>query len=196
MATPANDGKLQFQIAEATKLKKSLLVWADALADRGLMSPERIAEIRAGTGHVDLAKDMVALGGMFGSAWSTIEDKCAITKEEVDRAKQLGLELLIGLGVKREGGDEASMRTKAKAFTLFAKAYDQCRRVVAFLRWDVGDQDAIAPSLYVRKRRRNGEDEPEIVEPDAPVVTPVPGGNGTPTPTPEDPELPDIPVMG
>lgn len=194
MATPANDGKLQFQIGEATKLKKSLLLWADALADRGLLSAERIAEIRAGTGHVDLANDMVALGQMFGDAWATIEDKCAISKDEVDRAKVLGLEILVGLGAKREGGDEASLRTKVKAFTLFAKAYDQCRRVVGYLRWDVGDQDLIAPSIYVRKRRRNGEDEPEVVEPEEPVVTPGLDGS-TPLPTPEGPAVPELPFV-
>ena len=79
-----------------------------------------------------------------------------------------------------------------KAFTLFARAYDQCRRLVSYLRWDTGDAESIAPSIYVRKRRRNGEEAADSPESEQPVVTP--NGNGVaPAPTPTRPDVPQLP---
>src|SRR5512132_3793744 len=42
---------------------------------------------------------------------------------------------------------EAAFR-KARAFTLFVTADDQGRRAVTYLRWNEGDADSLAPSLY------------------------------------------------
>jgi hypothetical protein len=42
---------------------------------------------------------------------------------------------------------DASAR-RARAFTLFVRAYDQVRRAVTYLRWEDDDADLIAPSLY------------------------------------------------
>jgi hypothetical protein len=41
-----------------------------------------------------------------------------------------------------------------KIFTLFVSAYDPLRRTKTFIRWNEGDADEIAPSLYAGKRRK------------------------------------------
>ncbi|MFS8069892.1 MAG: hypothetical protein ACMG6S_26300, partial [Byssovorax sp.] len=65
---------------------------------------------------------------------------------------------------------------KLRAFTLFTNAYDQVRRGVMYLRWDEGDADSLAPSLYkgrggprgasADKGEASGEGEPEKLEGD------------------------------
>jgi hypothetical protein len=37
---------------------------------------------------------------------------------------------------------------RARAYTLFTRAYDDARRAIIFLRWHEGDADSIAPALH------------------------------------------------
>jgi hypothetical protein len=45
---------------------------------------------------------------------------------------------------------------RARAFTVFARAWEECRRAVTYLRWHEGDADKLVPSLRSNKgpRRR------------------------------------------
>jgi hypothetical protein len=60
---------------------------------------------------------------------------------------------------------------------LLAQVYDQCRRAVFFLRWNEGDADAIAPSLYTKRPRRAASLAPEVQQPEPEpangVATPI-----------------------
>ncbi len=70
---------------------------------------------------------------------------------------------------------------RARAFTLFSRAYDQVRRAVNVLRWDEGDADSIAPSLYAGRggRGKSAENKP---------------GTGTATGTELPPQAPPSPA--
>lgn len=58
---------------------------------------------------------------------------------------------------------EANALERQQAYTLFVNAYDQIRRAISFLRWDQGDADEIAPSLFGGKKRRAAtEAEPPV----------------------------------
>ena len=122
-----------------------------ALAARGLLDPASVQEIRTGQGNLDIANDLVALCASLGASWAKIENKTAATAEEVHRAGDLGPLLLAALGVREHGTTatpaEAADR-KVRAFTLFTTADDQTRRAVCYLRWNEGDADSLAPSLY------------------------------------------------
>ena len=75
----------------------------------------------------------------------------------VDRAPVLAQRLHVALGTKRNPGEptpDDPQRVRARAFTLFARAYAEVRRGVAFVRFHHGDADAYAPSIYVKQRRR------------------------------------------
>jgi hypothetical protein len=88
-----------------------------------------------------------------------------VTKDMITRALTLSTELNLVLGGRdlededplTERSDPAYVR--AQAFALFVRAYDECRRGVAYLRWHHGDATAIVPSLYPRRGRRPGEPE-------------------------------------
>ncbi len=148
-ASPSNP--VQPLLEEATLLRALLLGDAEALAARGYLNVESVKAIRAGNGNMDTANDLVALSALMGSAWSKIETRTAATAEEVHRAGDLGPLLIAALGVREHGATvtpaEAADR-KVRAFTLFNKAYDQARRAVIYLRWNEGDADTLAPSLY------------------------------------------------
>ena len=138
-------------LEEAAPLREDLLSDAEALARRGLLNKDLVAEIRAGHGNIDIANDLVALGAAFTMNWSTISGKTAATLAEVERASVLGPLLLAALGVREQGSLQSSAdpsATRAAMFTLFVNAYDETRRAVAYLRWHQGDADDIAPSFY------------------------------------------------
>jgi hypothetical protein len=99
--------------------------------------------------------------------------------------------LMTGVGVKERTPAaiaEVSL-TRQRAFTLLVRVYDHMRRGVSYLRWDEGDVDTIAPSLYAGRntaRRRSGTDIPTTPE------TPVPPVGTTPS-TPTAP-IPPVPI--
>ncbi|XXT24742.1 hypothetical protein WME94_24740 [Sorangium sp. So ce429] len=138
-------------LAEAAPLRENLLGDAEALARRGLLDAEAVADIRAGQGYIDTANDLVALSALFSASWSEIAGRTVATEEEVKRAGEVGPQLLAALGVREHGkgpGPTEAADKRARAFALLVHAYDQIRRAVSFLRWDAGDADEIAPSLY------------------------------------------------
>lgn len=177
-------------LEEATPLRVNLLIAAEALAHRGLLPAQRVAEIRAGQGHLDTADDLIALSALFAGAWNEVKDKTAVTREEVDRAGIVGSQLhfAVGARVVADGGRTKtgeSQRSRQRAFTLLARAYDECRRAATYLRWHAGDADAYAPSIYGKRKRRSARaEEPTTdlpIAPTEPVVTdPQPE---TPTPS-------------
>ncbi|MEP7122126.1 MAG: hypothetical protein ABJE95_14500 [Byssovorax sp.] len=142
---------VQVLLEEASALRLVLLSDAEALAARGLLDADSVAAIRTGKGNLDTANDLVALSALMGAAWSTIEHKTGATLDEVHRAGDLGPLLIAALGVREDGATatpaEAADR-RVRAFTLFSTAYDQVRRGVTYLRWNEGDADSLAPSLY------------------------------------------------
>ncbi|AUX30768.1 MULTISPECIES: hypothetical protein [Sorangium] len=185
-------------LEEAVPLRANLLGDAEALARRGLVDAETVADIRAGNGHMDTASDLVALSALFSGSWSEIAGKTAATEDEVRRAGELGPELLAALGVREHGaapGPSDAADKRARAFTLFVNAYDQTRRAVAYLRWNEGDVEAIAPSLYKGRGGRGASsrdtgDAPQEnppAQPDAAPASPdtaAPAAAGAPAAVP------------
>ncbi|AUX42365.1 hypothetical protein SOCE26_037950 [Sorangium cellulosum] len=188
-------------LAEAAPLRENLLSDAEALARRGLLDAETVAEIRAGHGHIDTANDLVALSALFSASWPEIAGKTAATEEEVKRAGQIGPQLLAALGVREHGkgpGPTEAGDKRARAFALLANAYDQTRRAVAYLRWNEGDADTIAPSLYKGRGGRAASSSDDAAEPEdtaappgaeaplpgAGAATPLPGAGAAPAAAP------------
>ena len=153
---------------EATPLRASLLLAAEALAYGGLVQATRVAEIRSGQGTIDLASDLVALAALFLGSWEKLNQNTAVKLREVQRAAELGPELLTALGERGQALSAPKAARAAdqrlRAFALFVRAYDACRRAVTYLRWDEGDADTIAPSLFKGRGRRpssSSSSEPE-----------------------------------
>jgi hypothetical protein len=142
-------------LAEATPLRENMLCTAEVLVRFGLFSGERVAAIRSGQGHADTADDLQTLGRLFGESWDRVHDKVAVTREDVDRSITLSAALQMALGVRELDDDPLTTPSdarhlRAQAFTLFTRAYKECRRGVSYLRFHHGDAHRIVPSLYPR----------------------------------------------
>ncbi|APR83253.1 Hypothetical protein A7982_08602 [Minicystis rosea] len=149
------DDRVATLLAEAAPLRAMLLADAEALARRDWLDADAVAAIRAGQGHVDTANDLVALSALFLSRWPEIEHRTAATVDEVTRAGDLGPLVLAALGARVHGtplSPTAAADQRRRAFTLFVRAYNETRRAVTYLRWNEGDADELAPSLYVGRR--------------------------------------------
>ncbi|WP_437624997.1 hypothetical protein [Sorangium sp. So ce1151] len=195
-------------LEEAVPLRENLLSDAEALARRGLLDAETVAEIRAGQGHIDTANDLVALSALFSGSWSEIAGRTAATEDEVNRAGDIGPQLLAALGVREHGkgpGPTEAADKRARAFALLVHAYDQTRRAVAYLRWNEGDADIIAPSLYKGRGGRSATSSdsaaaPPDAAPAGPTAPASPGaappGEPAATPTAPGAALPGAVVSG
>ncbi|HEU4407405.1 MAG TPA: hypothetical protein VFS43_19210 [Polyangiaceae bacterium] len=173
-ALPRGGGekRLRALVNEAGPLRERLLVSAEALVIFGLLDATRVAIIRRGTGHLDMAQDLLALAALFREAGPALVAKTPLTPAEVERAAQLGELVLEALGQHQQGTDGEGAPGEAeehlgKAFELMRRAYDECRRSVNTLRWNEGDADEIAPPLaHSRRRGRRAQaDEPGPVDP-------------------------------
>lgn len=121
------DRSLKVLLDEAVPLRAGLLVAAEALAHRGLVSAARVAEIRTGQGHHDTADDLIALAALFKEAWASVEEKTAVTREEFERAAVLGTQLHAALGARQVGaegrtGSQELWKARQRAFSLFVRA--------------------------------------------------------------------------
>jgi hypothetical protein len=158
--TPASELDVKKLTEEASGLRESLLVAAEALAHRNLLDKQRIIEIRKGKGHADLAGDLVSLAEVFRGAWDKVRAKTAVEDAELDRASDVGVRLLAALAAKPGKGSAAAPKItdaadrRARAIALVAKAYEECRRAVAYLRWHEGGDSDLAPSLLQKPRGR------------------------------------------
>jgi len=174
ISTPPTDNgdRARRLLEEAIPLRDGLMVAAEALAHRGLLDAERVAEIRGGNGHLDRATDLVTLAALLRQNWAEVKHRTAIDRAEVERAASLGGKLLMVLGERgladKNGSSVERRDQRARAFTLFMRAYDHCRQAGVYVRWKEDDADDFAPSLRVRSRGDKGE-PPTLPSPQPPV---------------------------
>jgi hypothetical protein len=164
---------------QAVELRELLLTDATALAKRGLVDGNALEGLKGAVGYRNLAFDLGALSNLIRQAWGNVQGKSAVQESELNLARTLADRLLTAVGLRQFEApvqSEAAL-TRAQAFTLFVKAYDQVRRAVSYLRWDEGDANEFAPSLYERRNTKSkSSDVPEPVPPPGPVAAPA---NGT-----------------
>src|SRR5262245_20131721 len=156
---PRDVEKMQALAVVATPLREDLLVQADALAHKGYFDTAKVAEIKGGTGYLDLANDLIALSLLFRQAWSVVQGKTTVVQADCEKADKLGREILGAMGSRLQPNGEPTtvdqaMDKRARAFTLFQSAYESCRQAAAYLRWQEGDADVLVPSIFTKARSR------------------------------------------
>ncbi|MCU0693706.1 MAG: hypothetical protein MUF54_20140 [Polyangiaceae bacterium] len=174
--------------AEVTALRAKLLMWAEPLAASGAFPQDALAAIKEGAGTRNNASDLVSLVVLYRSKWDVVQSICGVTLDDLDRGSKIGTALFAMVSRRdnqpaaRRG--DASLRVR-QAWTLLDRAYSQCRRAIAYFRYDEGDVDTIAPSLRRNigpraKPEAKPADNPQ--QPATPTATPGPslGGDGSP----------------
>jgi hypothetical protein len=84
---------LQANLKEAHTLRALLLSSATALGQAGVLDTAVVAQIRRGRGLLDVARDLIALAGLFNANALAIAGKTPITVDQVNRASTLGTDL-------------------------------------------------------------------------------------------------------
>lgn len=153
-------------IEEAKPLRQHLLLAAELLAHAGYFDSNAVQAIRAGQGNLDTANDLVALAALFTAAWPEVEHRSTVRSDDVEHAALLGPRILVALSERdqkavAEPGEMSASERRQRAFTLFANAYDQCRRAATYLRWNEGDADELVSSIYGGRSLRRGKTEPD-----------------------------------
>jgi hypothetical protein len=155
-----------------------------ALAERNLIDGRQLARLNGVVGFKNVALDLHILACVLRNAGHEIQGKCAIEPAELERADQIAAAILRLVGIREQNPATiaSALDLRNRAFTAFVKAYDQIRRAVIYWRWDQGDADHIAPSLYAG--RGNGKKKRA-----APATTPA----EPPAPALEANDLPPVP---
>jgi hypothetical protein len=99
-----------------------------------------------------------------------------VAPEELSPAEALAQSITQEVGLREQAPVVAASvsRTRSQAFTLVTTSYDQVRRGVAYARWNEGDADTIAPSIYAGRTGRRSAETEDVTG--GPVPTPVVGG--------------------
>lgn len=146
-------------VTEATTLRVQFLSDATALANRGLLDGSKLDTVKGPVGYRNVASDLLMIANMLRGNWATVGSKTAVTEAELDRAEIVGDQLVNDIGVRNVAPAvvAAVALERQQTFTLAVNAYDHVRRGVGYVRWDHGDADEIAPSLYSGRRKKGSE---------------------------------------
>jgi len=160
------------------KLRDTMYLDAVALANRGMISGERIGSFKANVGYKNIAFDLLGLAEVLRESWDKIASRTGIQPSELSEAELLGRQLVDAVGMREQAPAVVAQvqAQRQRNFTLFSQSYDQVRRAITFLRWDHDDIDQICPSLYAGRGGRRKE-APAPVPP-----TPAPLNTDTHTP--------------
>jgi hypothetical protein len=141
-------------IEQAHSLRRRLLSSATHLAELGLLDERRVAEIRAGRGHVAVGDGLLALANLFEAHWPQLEDSTPIERGELHRAAEQGARLLAVTTERRERKRRRRERDDMtrRAVHLMSEVYEEARRVAAYIGWYEPDVHPL-PSLVRRIAR-------------------------------------------
>ncbi len=159
-----------------------IVAMLEALAKFGVIVPSALSSFKGTSGHHKLARDLTALSGFVHENWSALAGKSLLSLEEMHEVAHLGYAILEAIGDRDASPTSKAfaIRQRDKTFTLLARAHDQARRALLFLRWEEGDADTIMPSIYSGRRtgkKREGATElaPKANEAAAPKAMPFGG---------------------
>lgn len=146
-------------VARASELREQLLADATALARRRLIDGKRLAELKGGTGYLNVGTDVAVLVHVLRECWNDIQSKSAIQASELDEAEQLYERITMTYAERTQPSNAAvaAARERQRAYTLMVNAYDQARRAATYLRWSQNDADKLIPSLWAGRGGRGSQ---------------------------------------
>ena len=150
-------------VREATHRRELLVSAATMLVKHGLLPANALNALVGPVGHKNVAVDLNGVASLLRENWARLDGKTPLAIADLDAATRVAQRLIKAVGVKQQAPAvvAAIALERQRAFTLFLRAYDQVRRAVIYLRWNEGDADLVAPSLYSgRNVKRKNADEP------------------------------------
>ncbi|HRI67427.1 MAG TPA: hypothetical protein PK156_24455 [Polyangium sp.] len=116
-----------------------------------------IAMLRAGTGHRDLAADLLGYAGIYRDHYATVShDKKHFHKNDADEAVQIAEQMLSILGSRLGPEGRETMNDLVRAWTLLIDTYEHVSSTGRWLLRRDPNADKLFPSLYALARTRQG----------------------------------------
>jgi hypothetical protein len=158
---------------EAKELWETFYSDALALSKHGFLHDDNLNQLKGPFGFRDIAVALLTITNILRSSWSQISTKTPLTEADLNRAEVLSERLLQAIGSREQtpATQAAEALERQQAFTLFMNAYDQVRRGLTYLRWEHGDADDIAPSLYSGRAAPQRKGASDVAATTAPAVT-------------------------
>jgi hypothetical protein len=160
-------------VTESIETRKRMLKVLDYHLDVDPQAQSLLAGIRAGSGHIDLANDLIALADMYEDHEDEISgDKKGYRALDASNARNLADTIIATLGGSTTPETQQWRQYQARAFTLLEKNHEEAMRVGRFLFWyEYGEE--LFPTLFSAVRSRPARRAGEGGEPAAPEA---PGG--------------------
>lgn len=165
-------------LAKASDVRDAMLKAAVAASDKSLVPGDRLAELARGRSAMDVARALGAVVAILRAHWATLVGHTAVTAADLEAADALVEQLYEAIAL-RDGTSPAlaeAAEQRVRSTSLLANNWDKIRRGMSFLRWNEGDADEIAPSIYQRSPRKR--DKGDASEQPANAVNGSRGGNG------------------
>jgi hypothetical protein len=161
--------QMQALVDLATERRNVFVADAKALIARGYLAPDCLQEFKAKHGFKNAAFELMGVTRLLKANWAAIEGQTGLKFEELTEANKLAWRVVSAVAYKEQSPERVAKTSdmRTRMFTLFVESYEQARRAVIFLRWNHGDADQIAPSLYANRvnpnanRKSNGDEKPE-----------------------------------
>jgi hypothetical protein len=137
-------------------IDKRIYIDAISMCRHQLLNPEALKSYKGITGYANVANDLLLVSSVLLCNWSSIEGRYPIQLSDLTHAEQIAMRMqrLIGLRKQAPSFVATHVDNRSRAFTLLMRAYDSVRKAVTYLRWESGDADIIAPTLYEKRSRR------------------------------------------
>lgn len=160
-------------VNDALSLRRRMLKTLDYNLDEDPDDIARLAAIHIGSGHLDMANDLLACADYYRERTSDIDhDKKNYRKTDEADARRLADKILRLLGAVTTPDQTLWKSYQARSFTLLLTHYEEARRVGRFLSYHE-DGDKLFPSLFSAVRTAPGpRAEKPVAEPAAPADPP------------------------
>lgn len=165
------------------KIRQVLLAEARSLIARGVLAAGAIQEVSGSHGFKNQCVDVLQLVAALRAQWDVAGPQSGLRIEYLDQAEAAANALATAVGLRSQLARSPAADLRQRAYTLMARVYDRARRMIAFLRWDHGDAERIAPSLFRgrgNRRRRNGAPSTDAALPPATNDVAAPALPGAP----------------
>jgi hypothetical protein len=167
--------------AELTVTRDLFLKDVTALDARNLVE-FRPTEMSGAPGYKNLTKDVLLLCSVLRNNWPAIQGRTAVTMDDIDAAELQAKRLLASVGLREQSAKTPIQQAewRQRAFTLFARAHEEVRRIVTYLRWHHDDAATIFPTVFGGGRSRSRGEKPAEEQPG---TAPTNGGTAPAAPT-------------
>ena len=151
------------------KTREILVANVTLLIAMGLLEASVLGDLKGANGHKNIGFDVFALSNILKKNWAQVSSKLTLTLVDLDVAENEADKLVTAVGERERAPAVAAQTTRERqaAFVLMARAYEEVRAALGFLRRKQRDVDRIAPSLYAGRataRKSNSTPAPNATD--------------------------------